>query len=211
MGAEVPSTSSKTSGEIPGSQFITIVSGLPRSGTSMMMSMLKAGGMDLVTDNIRKADDDNPRGYYEYERAKKIKEDASWLDECKGRAVKMVSNLLFDLPSDRKYRVLFMRRQMEEMLESQRILLRRQGKETGLSDQDMAETFEKHLRHVEDWLARQPCIEVFFLDYSDVIRDPKRYAILLNQLLGGRLDVSKMASVVDPALYRHRKCVSSSQ
>ena len=76
------------------SEPITIVSGLPRSGTSMMMSMLQAGGMDLLTDNERKADIDNPRGYFEFERVKKVKEDPSWLKDTGGRAVKMVARLL---------------------------------------------------------------------------------------------------------------------
>lgn len=185
---------------------ITIVSGLPRSGTSMMMMMLEAGGMDIVTDNIRKADDDNPRGYYEYERVKKIKEDTSWLDDCKGKAVKMVSMLLFELPIDRKYRVIFMRREMEEMLASQRVMLQRRGeKGADVSDEKMAENFEKHLRQTEQWIAKQDNIVVLNVKYNDVINDPASYARTVNQFLGGWLNERKMAHAVETSLYRHRK------
>ena len=89
-------------------QIIKIVSGLPRSGTSLMMQMLDSGGMEVVTDNIRTADVDNPKGYYEFERVKKIKEDSSWLKDTRGKVFKMVSMLLYDLPSDEEYKIIFM-------------------------------------------------------------------------------------------------------
>src|SRR6516225_5664390 len=91
---------------------IIIVSGLPRSGTSLMMQMLDNGGVPVVTDNIRTADTDNPRGYYEFERVKKIKQDASWLPATRGKAVKMVSQLLYDLPPSEKYRIIFLERDL---------------------------------------------------------------------------------------------------
>ena len=104
---------------------ITIVSGLPRSGTSMMMRMLEAGGMEVVTDNIRKANGDNPHGYFEFEKVKKIKEDSSWLDETFGKVFKMVSMLLYELPSDKNYKIIFMKRNMKEIMASQRIMLKK--------------------------------------------------------------------------------------
>jgi hypothetical protein len=189
-----------------GKDFITIISGLPRSGTSMMMKMLEAGGLSIVTDNIRKADEDNPRGYYEYERVKKIKEDSSWLDECKGKAVKMVSMLLFHLPSDKRYKVIFMRREMEEILASQRAMLRRSGQEdTEVSDDKMANNFEKHLRHTEDWMSRQDHMSVLYIHYNEALEDPATHAKLVNDFLDGWLDEKKMAEVVEVALYRKRK------
>ena len=108
-------------------KFITIVSGLPRSGTSMMMRMLEAGGMPVITDNLRTADDDNPRGYFEFEPAKKTKDDPSWLNAAEGKAVKMIYKLLYDLPDRLEYRVLIMRRNMQEVLTSQRKMLDRMG------------------------------------------------------------------------------------
>ena len=104
---------------------IIIVSGLPRCGTSLMMQMLVQGGFEAVTDHIRTADTDNPRGYYELEKVKKIKEDASWLPETRGKVVKMVSQLLFDLPASERYRVIFMQRDLDEMLASQEKMLER--------------------------------------------------------------------------------------
>ena len=112
---------------------IIVVSGLPRSGTSMMMQMLEAGGLPIVTDHIRKADEDNPRGYYELEKVKKIKEDPSWLADCHGKAFKMVSALLYFLPKSRKFKVIFMKRNIEEMLASQRLMLMRLGKDDNIS------------------------------------------------------------------------------
>src|SRR5262245_35974300 len=101
-------------------EFLTIVSGLPRSGTSMMMRMLETGGLPVLTDDVRTPDDDNPNGYYEFEAVKQTKQDDSWLQSSEGKAVKMVYRLLYDLPKDRSYKVLFMRRKMEEVLASQK-------------------------------------------------------------------------------------------
>ncbi len=113
---------------MPLSEEIIIVSGLPRSGTSLMMQMLDRGGIPVVTDQVRVADDDNPRGYYEFEAVKRTKQDSSWLTGARGRAVKLVSSLLYDLPPTERYRVLFMQRELEEVLESQEKMLARLGR-----------------------------------------------------------------------------------
>jgi hypothetical protein len=184
---------------------ITIVSGLPRSGTSLMMQMLEAGGMPLMTDNIRKADEDNPQGYYEFENVKKIKEDASWLEDCHGKAVKMVSMLLYHLPQHYQCNVIFMKRELAEMLASQKLMIERQGQERGQeSDQEIAENFEKHLHRMENWLAEQPHMQVLYLKYNDIISDPIHYAQAVNRFLGGGLEEEQMARVVDNSLYRKR-------
>lgn len=185
---------------------ITIVSGLPRSGTSMMMQMLMAGGMDIVTDEIRKADEDNPRGYLEWERVKKLKEDKSWLNDCSGKAVKVISMLLFDLPSNYNYKIIFMQRAIEEVLASQRIMLeRRRETEDGISDEEMAEKFEKHLKQVEDWITHQSNIEVLSVKYNEVIKYPLRHSKAVNIFLGGYLNTKTMAEAVAETLYRQRK------
>jgi len=186
--------------------FITIVSGLPRSGTSMIMQMLEAGGMEVLTDNVRKSDEDNPQGYYEFERVKKIKEDTSWLDECHGKAVKIVSALLYQLPSYKRYKIIFLRREMEEILASQRVMLQRLGtKGANASKDEMAEKFEKHLQHVDEWLARQDNIDVLYIKYNDVIHNSHSHTVSINHFLGGWLNVDKMANVVERSLYRQRK------
>jgi hypothetical protein len=183
---------------------ITIVSGLPRSGTSMMMSMLAAGGMDIVTDHIRQADADNPQGYFELERVKKIKEDASFLDETHGKAFKMVSMLLRDLPPNKHYNIIFMRRDMAEVLASQNIMLKRRGKNPSTDDRKMAQPFARHLDETTAWLNAQPHIDVLYVHYNDVMRHPLASAEKVKRFLGNRLDPHKMAAVFDQALYRNR-------
>jgi hypothetical protein len=185
---------------------ITIVSGLPRSGTSMMMKMLEAGGMPILTDNIRTADEDNPRGYYEFERVKQIEHDQSWLEDAKGKAVKMISALLEQLPQDYTYKVIFMRREMEEVLASQRQMLIRRGEATdSISDEKMAELFQRHLRHVERWMEEQPNMEVIYVSYHQVVQNPVEQAQRVNQFLGNTLNLGNMVSIVDRSLHRQRR------
>jgi hypothetical protein len=185
---------------------ITIVSGLPRSGTSMMMQMLRAGGMGIVTDEIRKADEDNPRGYLEWERVKKLKEDRSWLNECSGKAVKVISMLLFDLPSKHHYKIIFMQREIEEVLASQRIMLERRGEtKEGISDEEMAKKFSKHLTQVGDWIAQQRNMEVLYVPYNEVIKNPLFYSEKVNRFLGENFNTKTMAASVEAKLYRQRK------
>ena len=184
---------------------ITVVSGLPRSGTSMMMSMLAAGGMPVLTDSLRAADEDNPKGYFELERVKQLDKDSSWLAEARGKVVKIVSPLLKHLPAEYRYRIIFMHRNMEEILASQKQMLIRRGEPTDtVSDQKMAEMFRKHLFDVESWLGKQPNIKVCYVDYSRVLEGPLRYADIVDRFLGSELDTSKMAKVADQALHRQR-------
>lgn len=191
--------------------FITIVSGLPRSGTSMMMQLLAAGGVGALADNIRTADDDNPRGYYEFERVKQIQADSSWLDEAEGKAVKMVYRLLYDLPADRTYRVIFMIRSLDEVIASQRVMLERNGRaDTQLDDTRLAEIYRRQLQTVKDWLQEQPNFSVFEVDYHEVLNAPKRVIEQLNQFLDGRLDVDAASAVPDSSLYRQRRATPAS-
>jgi hypothetical protein len=184
---------------------ITIVSGLPRSGTSMMMRMLEAGGMTLLTDNIRKADEDNPRGYYEFERVKQLEQDTSWLEGARGKALKAILALLKHLPPEYAYKVIVMRRKMEEILASQRQMLLRRGEPVDtISDERMADLFRGHVSQVEAWLAGQPDMEVLYVSYEAVLDDPLGHARRIDQFLGRRLDVEQMARVVDKTLHRQR-------
>src|SRR4051812_18434721 len=146
---------------------IIIVSGLPRSGTSLMMQMLARGGFEAVTDHLRTADTDNPRGYYELEKVKKIKEDASWLPETRGKVFKMVSQLLFDLPPTERYRVIFMERDLDEMLVSQEKMLERLNRPAAPRE-DVKRAFVRHLEKLHSWLVRQENIEVLRLSYNDL-------------------------------------------
>jgi hypothetical protein len=188
-------------------EFITVVSGLPRSGTSMMMKMLEAGGMMPYTDNIRIADDDNPKGYYEFERVKKLPDgDTTWLPDARGKAVKVISALLEHLPEEYNYRVLFMQRKMEEILASQKQMLIRSGQPTDrVGDEQLAEMYGKHLAKVKNWLENQSNMSVVYLDYNQMLVDAQKSGHQVSEFLGGGLDPQAMASVVDANLYRQRK------
>jgi hypothetical protein len=185
---------------------IVIVSGLPRSGTSMMMKMLEAGGLPPLTDEMREADTDNPQGYFEFERVKQLdKGDTEWLQEAQGRAVKVISALLQHLPAAYDYRVIFMQRHMPEIMASQRKMLQHRGEDAEASDEaQMAALFEKHLQKVEAWLAQQDNFSTLYVHYSNVLADPQTQAERVNAFLQEDLDVERMASVVDPDLYRNR-------
>jgi len=185
---------------------ITIVSGLPRSGTSMMMRMLAAGGMATVTDEIRSADEDNPAGYYEFERVKQLKEDASWLPDARGKVVKIVSALLVHLPRDHAYQLVFMRRKMSEILDSQQAMLRRRGKPADPSaDGKMSALYEKHLQQTDDWMRREPNVRFIYVDYNDMLANPAEEVARVNAFLGNTLDAAAMLEVVDRGLYRQQR------
>ncbi len=186
---------------------IVVVSGLPRSGTSMLMKMLEAGGLEALTDGVRKADEDNPGGYYEFERVKKVKNERSWLEGASGKVVKIISRLLCDLPVDYAYKVIFMQRDMDEVLASQRVMLARRGmvEEEGEDDEKMARLFAGHLEEVRKWLADREQFEVLHVDYGEVLRQPLESALRIEEFLRRGLDVAQMAAVVDDGLYRQRR------
>lgn len=186
---------------------IVVVSGLPRSGTSMMMKMLEAGGIPPLTDKIRTADKDNPKGYYEFERVKKMdKGDTEWLPQAEGKVVKVISALLAHLPDGYHYKIIFMQRHMPEILASQRKMLVHRGEDAeNMDDERMAELFAKHLRAVEQQMAQQENVDVLYVHYSDALQDPQTAAERVVEFLGKDLDVERMVSVVDPNLYRNRR------
>jgi hypothetical protein len=186
-------------------EYLTIVSGLPRSGTSMMMRMLELGGLPVLTDQVRTPDDDNPNGYYEFEAVKQTKEDAGWLDGSEGKAVKMVYRLLYDLPADRSYKVLFMRRKLEEVLASQKVMLERHGMADGVKEDQMAALFRAEIDAFYKWVADQSHIELIDVDYNRMQENPKGEAARVNEFLGGALNEEAMVAVVDQSLYRNRK------
>ncbi|MGO9109040.1 MAG: sulfotransferase domain-containing protein [Thermoguttaceae bacterium] len=185
--------------------FVVIVSGLPRSGTSLLMQMLAAGGLPLLTDGVRKADEDNRRGFYELEAVKKTKSDASWLAGAMGKVVKVVYRLLYELPPDYQYRVVFLQRRMEEVLASQKVMLQRHGKETDADDEAMMRIFRKELAKVQEWLRAQPNFRVLNVDYNQLVVDPRVDAEEINEFLGGGLNLEAMAAAVDPTQYRNRR------
>ena len=185
---------------------LVVVSGIPRSGTSMMMKMLAAGGVPLLTDGIRPADCDNPEGYFEFEPIKRMRGDPGCLHHADGKAVKVVSWLLRELPLDRRYRLIFMLRDVEEILSSQRQMLVRRGKSTALeAEEGLRSAFENHLEATKKWLREHAGnFEVLFLGFAQVHADPHGEAGRVCGYLGGGLDVEAMADAVNPDLYRQR-------
>lgn len=184
---------------------ITIVSGLPRSGTSMMMKVLQAGGLEVFTDNLRVADEDNPKGYYELEQVKALKDgDDSWIKDAPGKVVKVISSLLEYLPSTYKYKVIFMRREITEILASQKQMLVRRGEPSESDDQKMAEMFQEHLKRVRVWLANQPNMEVLYVDYNALMREPAPEIKALAEFLGLTDNLEAMLAVPDKKLYRQK-------
>ena len=186
-------------------EYITIVSGLPRSGTSMLMKMLAAGGLPPLTDGIRAADADNPGGYYEFEKVKQLERDTAWLESARGKAVKVISQLLDQLPPHRPYKIVFALRKMDEILASQWAMLARRGRPRDrVPDAEMAAAFGRHLSAVQQWLAEHPQMKVLYVDYAAVLRDPLATSHEIKTFLALPLDVRQMASVVDQSLYRQR-------
>jgi hypothetical protein len=186
---------------------IVVVSGLPRSGTSMMMRMLAAGGVEPVTDGRRTADIDNPGGYYELERVKKIPAgDVGWLADSRGKAVKVIAAVLFDLPEDYTYKVILMKRRMEEVLASQRRMLINRGQDPDVvPDEEMARLFSGHLERVEVWLDERTNVDHVEVDYNQLVTGGGSDAARrISEFLRRPLDTAAMEAVVDPALYRRR-------
>ena len=187
---------------------IVVVSGLPRSGTSMVMKMLEGGGIPILADGIRTADISNPKGYYEFERVKELDKggDLAWLAEARGKAVKIISFLLTWLPETYDYRVIFMQRDLREVLASQNAMLALRGEVPGAADDEqMLRMYEDHLQKIARFMANRSCFATLSVDYRDVVQKPQDAAARMNRFLGGTLDVERMAAVADPALYRNRR------
>lgn len=185
---------------------IYVVSGLPRSGTSMMMQMLEAGGFQIVTDNIRTADDDNLQGYYEFEKIKQLKDgNSAWVGLACGKVIKVISALLEHLPGLYQYKIVFMERDLLEVLVSQRKMLERRGKPvTEEEDVKFLNLYQKHLVKVKNWLSDQGNLDVIYINYNDLLDNPKKYAMEVARFMEAPLDVQRMASIPEERLYHQR-------
>ena len=205
MNSQGEKTSDLPSRSVP-EDTIILVSGLPRSGTSMMMKILQAGGIPILSDNLRQADEDNPKGYFELEQVKKLRDgETAWVATARGKAVKTVSAFLEYLPKDYFYKVLFMKRDMNEILASQKEMLIRRGEPADrVSDEKMAELFNKHLVKVEYWLANQSNLDVCYVNYNEVLANSGPIIDQIIRFLALDLDREAMKQVVDPKLYRQR-------
>lgn len=188
---------------------VVVVSGLPRSGTSMMMKMLAEGGLAAVTDEIRSADDDNPNGYFELEAVKQMSDgNVAWLDGAGGKVVKVISALLEYMPPRHFYKVIFMEREIKEVLASQKKMLANRQEESSISDAEMEEQFRKHVAAVKAWLVRQPNMEVLYVSYNAMVNEPSSLCKKVIDFLGLPLQYEKMLAVPNERLYRNRKVSS---
>lgn len=187
---------------------IIIVSGLPRSGTSMLMKIVEAGGVEIVTDGLRTADDDNPKGYYEFEKIKDLDKnrDKSWVAELRGKAVKIVSYFLEKLPDNNNYKIIFIERNLQEVIASQNKMLVHRGEavDDPAGDEKMIRNFENHLRKVKYLLGHEPHFEALFVIHNILLKSPDEQVEKICRFLGGHLDKKKMVDVIDPTLYRNR-------
>jgi hypothetical protein len=185
---------------------VTIVTGVPRSGTSLLMQMLAAGGHPVASDGVRRADADNPRGYFELEAARGLARDASWLPGMAGRALKLVHSLLPWLPPGLPCKVLLVRRSLDEVLASQRVMLARRGSAPDEADDArLLPALEEQLARTERWLDAREDLVWLRVDFAELLAEPGPVAARIGAFLGGGLDAAAMAACVDPALHRQRR------
>lgn len=196
----------ETNRAMPQRNYLTIVSGLPRSGTSMMMQMINQGGIPALVDDQRPPDDDNPRGYYEFQPVKRTREDPSWLDDAFGKVVKMVHLLLLDLPLDRPYRVVLMRRNLLEVVRSQNVMLTNMGRSVeDLPPERIIDAYHLQIAKVRRHLERNAqCFRYMEADYNELVQNPGPCLEKIGQFLDG-LDVARMQVAIEPRLYRNRQ------
>ena len=180
---------------------IVIVSGLPRSGTSLMMQMLDKGGVSILTDKKRKADESNPKGYYEFESVMSIHKDNSWLDQSKDKAVKVVGPLLKHLDPQFRYKIIFMKRDLLEIIKSQRKMI---GKDPSVLPIKLMDSYKKLLENIENWKEREPGVELIYIDYKETLDDPQTSLDKIEKFIGVPLGKEEMKSCIDVSLYRNR-------
>jgi len=183
---------------------ITVVSGVPRSGTSLMMQMLAAGGMPILSDGVRAPDANNPRGYFEWEPAKQLFQEPASISCADAKAVKVISSLLLALPPTQTYRIIFLRRPLDEVVRSQEAMLETLGAKAALGVDRMAAALRAHLKQVETWLAQQSFLAVWPVEYHQLLSDPEGESKRIQEFLGMPLDIESMARQVDTRLYRSR-------
>jgi hypothetical protein len=171
-----------------------------------MMQMLSAGGMPILTDKFRQPDEDNPKGYFEWEPVKRLRDHPDQIAGAEGRAVKIVSPLIESLPNTYHYQVLFMERPIAETLRSQAEMVRRRSGEepASASDPPLQAAYEKHLRQVLTWMEERENFRLLHVSFGELVREPLIECLQIRDFLGRDLDVVAMASQVDPLLYRQR-------
>jgi tetratricopeptide (TPR) repeat protein len=185
---------------------VIVVSGIPRSGTSLMMQILEANNIEIFTDSVRKADQHNPKGYYEHEKVKQLARDKSWLNQTVGKAVKIISQLLFHLPEYHQYKVIFMTRNLKEVIHSQRTMLREEKKsnEKDVYPAGLENAYKRNIRIVEQWAANRTNIEIEWVDYHDLLSLNDEIISRIGSFIGKPVDKERVAACLDNELYRSK-------
>jgi len=186
---------------------IIVVSGLPRSGTSLMMQMLHSGGVDILTDQKRKADVSNPKGYFEYEPVMSLHKDKSWMHKAQNKAVKIVAPLLKHISPEFRYKIIFMKRDLDEVVKSQQRMI---GKDPDTIPVSLYNSYYGQLQQIGVWKDKEPGVELIYVDYADVLSDPDETLRKVIDFTGVQLDFEKMKACIDPTLYRNRVKESTS-
>ena len=170
-----------------------------------MMKMLEAGGISPLTDNLRTPDDDNPKGYYEFERVKQLPGDTEWIPEARGKAVKVLAELVKHLPSSENYRIIFIQRELDEIIESQRKMLIRRGEDPDtVSAHELKVLFTKYLGILKGWLNTQSNVRVLYVSYNEILSTPKENIRKIDAFIDNRLNTESMMESIDSSLYRNR-------
>ncbi len=185
---------------------VIIVTGLPRSGTSLLMQMLHAAGVEILCDEQREPDGDNPRGYFEYTPVKRLDRDSAWVEAAQGKALKVVAPLLPHLPVALRYDVIFIDRALEEVLASQQVMMKNRGFDAPTPEQDAAlrTLFEKSLAAAKMWLAACPDVRCLNLSHAQLLANSQQEAAKIAAFLGVETQAEALARVVDSTLYRQR-------
>ena len=181
-------------------ELIYIVTGLPRSGTSLMMQMLAAGGLPVLTDSKRPANISNSKGYWEWEAVKKLETNPYVLSDAQGMAVKIISPLLAYLPETYTYKIIFMRRKTEHIIRSQNRMLQKEGKPlSSLSDERLVQLFNHQVMTSKQELQKKeiPFYEVW---YEHIVQNPKPVIKGIAAFLEQPLDLSAMLKSIDVSL-----------
>ncbi|MHB2154977.1 sulfotransferase domain-containing protein [Calditrichota bacterium GD2] len=181
---------------------IIVVSGLPRSGTSLMMQILQAAGVPLLVDNVRQSDVNNPRGYFEYQAVKNLKNDNQWLKYAKGKAVKIISHLLYHLPAEFQYKVIFMNRNLDEIIASQNRMLKNVGKVSEIDDDTLKRHYAAHLFDISRWLTHQKNVQVRQINFHHLFEKPQTELAILSDFLNIAFNTEQIQQVIQPELYR---------
>jgi hypothetical protein len=171
----------------------------------MMMKILAEGGVPIITDEIRRADPDNPNGYFEFETVRQLSSgNVEWLEKARGKAVKVISALLEHLPPNYFYKIIFLERDLQEVMVSQRKMLDHRNEQPKGDETEIEAQMRKHLSVMKPWLVRQPNMEVLYINYNELIRDPEPYCDKIINFLELALNKTRMLAVPNKGLYRNR-------